>query len=118
MSWQTRPRPAAASSPCPKSWNKAHLDCCYEIHSSFHRHPRESGDPGWRRSSLALGRSLLSQGRRDSVAIIPMSQLTELSIAEAPAALRGKKISARELTEAYVAAVERARPLRAYVTET
>ncbi len=47
-----------------------------------------------------------------------MSSLTELTIAEARSALRAKKISARELTEAYVAAVERARPLRAFITET
>jgi aspartyl-tRNA(Asn)/glutamyl-tRNA(Gln) amidotransferase subunit A len=47
-----------------------------------------------------------------------MSALTEFTIAEARDALRAKKISARELTEAYIAAMERARPLRAYVTET
>jgi aspartyl-tRNA(Asn)/glutamyl-tRNA(Gln) amidotransferase subunit A len=47
-----------------------------------------------------------------------MTALTELTIAEARSALRAKKVSARELTKAYVAAAERARPLRAYVTET
>src|SRR6516165_234852 len=47
-----------------------------------------------------------------------MTALTELTIAEARDALRAKKISARELTEAYIAAVEAARPLNAYVTAT
>jgi aspartyl-tRNA(Asn)/glutamyl-tRNA(Gln) amidotransferase subunit A len=44
--------------------------------------------------------------------------LTELTLAEARAGLRCREFSARELTEAYVAAMERARPLNAYITET
>jgi aspartyl-tRNA(Asn)/glutamyl-tRNA(Gln) amidotransferase subunit A len=47
-----------------------------------------------------------------------VSGLTALSLAEARTGLRAKQFSARELTEAYIAAMERARPLNAFITET
>jgi aspartyl-tRNA(Asn)/glutamyl-tRNA(Gln) amidotransferase subunit A len=47
-----------------------------------------------------------------------MTELTSLSLAQARDMLRTRKISAIELTEAHVAAVERARVLNAYVLET
>jgi aspartyl-tRNA(Asn)/glutamyl-tRNA(Gln) amidotransferase subunit A len=45
-------------------------------------------------------------------------ELTELTLAEARAGLRGRQFSARELTGAYIAAVEQVRPLNAYIKET
>ena len=47
-----------------------------------------------------------------------MADLTDLTIAEARDALAGGKVSSRELTEAHVAAVEGARSLNAFITET
>ena len=47
-----------------------------------------------------------------------MSELTALSIADARAGLRARAFSARELARAYIAAMEQARPLNAYITET
>jgi aspartyl-tRNA(Asn)/glutamyl-tRNA(Gln) amidotransferase subunit A len=47
-----------------------------------------------------------------------MTSLTALTIAEASKKLRSKEISAVELTEAYIAAVEKARGLNAYIVET
>ncbi|HVB17536.1 MAG TPA: amidase family protein, partial [Stellaceae bacterium] len=47
-----------------------------------------------------------------------MSALTALTLAEARAGLRTKQFSAREMAEAHVAAVEAARPLNAFITET
>src|SRR5690349_541982 len=47
-----------------------------------------------------------------------MTALTDLTIADARAALRKKEISARDLAEAHVAAVKEARPLNAYLVET
>ena len=47
-----------------------------------------------------------------------MTTLTKLTIAEARAALKAKKVSALELTEAYLAAMAKARVLNAYVAET
>ncbi len=47
-----------------------------------------------------------------------MSELTDFTISEARKALREKQFSALELTEAYLAAMERARILNAYVVET
>jgi aspartyl-tRNA(Asn)/glutamyl-tRNA(Gln) amidotransferase subunit A len=44
--------------------------------------------------------------------------LTALSLAEARDGLARKEFSARELTESYVRAVEAARPLNAFITET
>ena len=44
--------------------------------------------------------------------------LTDFTLAEARDALRAKKVSAVELTEAFIGAVEAARPLNAFVTET
>ena len=44
--------------------------------------------------------------------------LTELTLADARAGLAAKQFSARELTEAYIAAMAAARPLNAYITET
>src|SRR5258707_13876965 len=46
------------------------------------------------------------------------SDPASFTLAEARSALVGKKISARELTEAFVQAVEGARSLNAFVTET
>src|SRR5512141_1438415 len=47
-----------------------------------------------------------------------MSDLTEFTLAEARDAVASKKVSSRELTEAFVKAVEAARPLNASITET
>jgi aspartyl-tRNA(Asn)/glutamyl-tRNA(Gln) amidotransferase subunit A len=47
-----------------------------------------------------------------------MTNLTALTIAEASAKLRAKEFSAVELTDAYVAAVEKARSLNAFIVET
>jgi aspartyl-tRNA(Asn)/glutamyl-tRNA(Gln) amidotransferase subunit A len=47
-----------------------------------------------------------------------MSGFTDFTIAEARAALGKGEVSARELTEAQIAAVEAARPLNAFITET
>ncbi len=47
-----------------------------------------------------------------------MAALTDLTIAEARAALRKNEFSARELAEAHIAAVKEARPLNAYLVET
>jgi len=47
-----------------------------------------------------------------------MTNLTSLTIAEASAKLKGKDISALELTDAYLAAMEKARALNAYIVET
>ncbi|HEY8874802.1 MAG TPA: amidase, partial [Stellaceae bacterium] len=47
-----------------------------------------------------------------------MSSLTALTLAEARAGLRAREFSARELAEAYIAAVEETRPLNAFITET
>lgn len=46
------------------------------------------------------------------------SELTELSLAAMRDGLRAKSFSAKELTQAHVAAVEAARPLNAFVVET
>ncbi len=43
---------------------------------------------------------------------------TSFTLAEARDALKARKISSRELTESFVAAVEQGRPLNAFVTET
>ncbi|MBS1167620.1 MAG: gatA 1 [Proteobacteria bacterium] len=47
-----------------------------------------------------------------------MTDLTALTLAEARDALKAKTFSAVELTDAYLAAMEKARVLNAYVTET
>ncbi len=47
-----------------------------------------------------------------------MSDPTSLTLAEARDAVRSKSLSSRELTEAHVAAMEAARPLNAFITET
>ena len=47
-----------------------------------------------------------------------MTSLTALTIAEASARLKAKDISALELTDAYIAAIEKARSLNAYIVET
>ena len=46
------------------------------------------------------------------------SNPTGMTLAEARDAIRAKKISSRELTGAFVTAIEQARPLNAYITET
>jgi aspartyl-tRNA(Asn)/glutamyl-tRNA(Gln) amidotransferase subunit A len=46
-----------------------------------------------------------------------MSDLTAMTLAEARDAIRAKKISSRELTAAFVSAIEKARPLNAFITE-
>jgi aspartyl-tRNA(Asn)/glutamyl-tRNA(Gln) amidotransferase subunit A len=45
-------------------------------------------------------------------------ELTDLTLAEARAGLRARAFSARELTEAHIAAMEAARPLNVFITET
>jgi aspartyl-tRNA(Asn)/glutamyl-tRNA(Gln) amidotransferase subunit A len=47
-----------------------------------------------------------------------MTNLTALTIAEASAKLRAKDISAVELTDAYIGALEKARTLNAFIVET
>ena len=47
-----------------------------------------------------------------------MTSLTALTIAQARARLRAREISAIELTDAYIAAIEKARTLNAYIVET
>jgi aspartyl-tRNA(Asn)/glutamyl-tRNA(Gln) amidotransferase subunit A len=47
-----------------------------------------------------------------------MDSLTTLTIAEARDLLAKREVGARELTEAHIAAVEAARPLNAFITET
>ena len=47
-----------------------------------------------------------------------MTALTDFTLAEACAGLATKQFSARELSAAYIAAMEAARPLNAYITET
>ena len=47
-----------------------------------------------------------------------MSELTTLTLAEARDRLRAKKISAKELADAHLAEMEKARALNAYVLET
>ena len=47
-----------------------------------------------------------------------MTSLTNLTIAEARAKLRAREFSALELTESYIAAIEKAKILNAYVAET
>ena len=47
-----------------------------------------------------------------------MTALTALTLAEAQAGLRAKQFSAGELARAYIAAMEAARPLNAFITET
>jgi aspartyl-tRNA(Asn)/glutamyl-tRNA(Gln) amidotransferase subunit A len=47
-----------------------------------------------------------------------MADFTDMTLAEARDRLAGKEISARELTEAHLRAVEAARPLNAFITET
>ncbi|HIC82054.1 MAG TPA: Asp-tRNA(Asn)/Glu-tRNA(Gln) amidotransferase subunit GatA, partial [Kiloniellaceae bacterium] len=47
-----------------------------------------------------------------------MSDLTALTLAGARDLLGKGEVSAKELTEAHVAAVEAARPLNAFITET
>jgi aspartyl-tRNA(Asn)/glutamyl-tRNA(Gln) amidotransferase subunit A len=47
-----------------------------------------------------------------------MTEPTSLSLAQARDLLRAKKLSAAELTDAHIAAIERARALNAYVLET
>src|SRR3954471_16583946 len=47
-----------------------------------------------------------------------MTELTHLTVAEARARLAAREISAGELTDAHIAAVERIRPLNAFITET
>ena len=47
-----------------------------------------------------------------------MSALTDLTISEALDGLARKKFSAAELADAHIAAVEKARSLNAFITET
>ncbi|MEO8300636.1 MAG: Asp-tRNA(Asn)/Glu-tRNA(Gln) amidotransferase subunit GatA [Rhizomicrobium sp.] len=48
---------------------------------------------------------------------LPSSDPTTMTLAEARDAIRAKKISSRELTGAFVKAIEAARPLNAFITE-
>jgi len=47
-----------------------------------------------------------------------VTSLTALTLAEAQAGLRARQFSAAELARAYIAAMEEARPLNAFITET
>src|SRR5277367_2958829 len=47
-----------------------------------------------------------------------MSAITDFTLAEARDAVRAKKVSSTELTKAFVGAIEKARSLNAFVTET
>src|ERR1041385_3082670 len=47
-----------------------------------------------------------------------MSDLTEFTLAEARDAVGAKKVSSTELTKAFVSAIESARTLNAFITET
>jgi aspartyl-tRNA(Asn)/glutamyl-tRNA(Gln) amidotransferase subunit A len=47
-----------------------------------------------------------------------MSEITDFTLAEARDAVRTKKVSSTELTKAFVGAIEKARSLNAFVTET
>ena len=47
-----------------------------------------------------------------------MTALTDLTIAEARAGLRAREFSAREMALAHIGAIEAARPLNAFITET
>ena len=47
-----------------------------------------------------------------------MAELTELTLAQVQAGLRQGAFSAVELVEAYIAAIERARVLNAYIADT
>ena len=47
-----------------------------------------------------------------------MTELNELTLAQARDAIHAKKISATELTQAHIAAVENARSLGAFIVET
>ena len=51
-------------------------------------------------------------------ALAALTGLTGLTLAEARAGLRARRFSAHELAAAYIAAMEQARPLNAYITET
>src|ERR1700742_1255468 len=46
-----------------------------------------------------------------------LNSLTGMTLAEARDAIRAKKVSSRELTAAFVSAIEAARPLNAFITE-
>ena len=50
--------------------------------------------------------------------MIPVTELTHLTIAEARDGLKAKTFSALELAKAHIAAMEKARALNAYVLET
>jgi aspartyl-tRNA(Asn)/glutamyl-tRNA(Gln) amidotransferase subunit A len=47
-----------------------------------------------------------------------MSEITDFTLAEARDALRAKKVSSAELTKAFIAGIEAARTLNAFITET
>jgi len=47
-----------------------------------------------------------------------MTDMADMTLAEARDALKARKLSSKELTTALVKAVEQARPLNAYLTET
>ncbi|MDR1827578.1 MAG: Asp-tRNA(Asn)/Glu-tRNA(Gln) amidotransferase subunit GatA [Methylobacteriaceae bacterium] len=47
-----------------------------------------------------------------------MSELTQLTLAEARDGLKARKFSSAEITRAYIAAIEAARPLNAFILET
>src|SRR6201999_3650415 len=46
-----------------------------------------------------------------------LNSLTGMTLAEARDAVRTKKVSSRELTAAFVSAIEQARPLNGFITE-
>src|SRR6185437_1155354 len=71
--------------------------------------------PGRRSDGECAGRrgALLRRAEGGRV----MSELVAMTLAEARDAIRAKKISSRELTGAFVKAIESARPLNAFLTE-
>src|ERR1700744_1957572 len=59
-----------------------------------------------------------SSCRKSASDVCAMSELTDLTLAEARDGLKARAFSARELAEAHVAAIEAARPLNAFLKET
>jgi aspartyl/glutamyl-tRNA(Asn/Gln) amidotransferase C subunit len=83
----------------------------------------------WRADEVADGGRAARSGQRalrprrllrraEGGRVAPMADLTRLTLEAARDGLRRKEFSARELAEAHVAAVEGARPLNAFITET
>ena len=78
------------------------------------RDPGISNKKAWMAGTWPAKTALRPPGH-DGVIV---ADLTSLTLAEARDGLRAKKFSAREIAQAHVAAVERARDLNAFVLET